>query len=90
MSIQADTPTVAAVESTEAALRSVPGVRSAATSSLALGGVSVLRVTFDGDIAILSAALESRGWQVQQGDGALRIRRRAASTPTAPPSAPQE
>lgn len=90
LSIQADTPTVAAVESTEAALRSVPGVRSAATSSLALGGVSVLRVTFDGDIAILSAALESRGWQVQQGDGALRIRRRAASTPTAPPSAPQE
>lgn len=90
LSIQADTPTVAAVESTEAALRSVPGVRSAATSSLALGGVSVLRVTFDGDIAILSAALESRGWQVQQGDGVLRIRRRAASTPTAPPSAPQE
>lgn len=90
LSIQADTPTVAAVESTEAALRSVPGVRSAATSSLALGGVSVLRVTFDGDIAILTAALESRGWQVQQGEGALRIRRRAASTPTAPPSAPQE
>jgi hypothetical protein len=90
LSIQADTPTVAAVESTEAALRSVPGVRSAATSSLALGGVSVLRVTFDGDIAILTAALESRGWQVQQGDGVLRIRRRAASTPTAPPSAPQE
>ncbi len=90
LSIQADTPTVADVESTEAALRSVPGVRSAATSSLALGGVSVLRVTFDGDIAILTAALESRGWQVQQGEGALRIRRRAAgATPTAPPSAPQ-
>ncbi len=90
LSIQADTPTVAAVESTEAALRSVPGVRSAATSSLALGGVSVLRVTFDGDVAILTAALESRGWQVQQGEGALRIRRRAAgTTPTAPPSAPQ-
>ncbi len=90
LSIQADTPNVAAVESTEAALRSVPGVRSAATSSLALGGVSVLRVTFDGDIAILTAALESRGWQVQQGEGALRIRRRTASTPAAPPSAPQE
>ncbi|KQM93457.1 hypothetical protein ASE70_13630 [Sphingomonas sp. Leaf22] len=89
LSIQADTPTVAAVESTEAALRSVPGVRSAATSSLALGGVSVLRVTFDGDVAILTAALESRGWQVQQGEGALRIRRRAAATAPTLPSAPQ-
>lgn len=89
LSIQADTPNVAAVESTEAALRSVPGVRSAATSSLALGGVSVLRVTFDGDIAILTAALESRGWSVQQGEGALRIRRRAATTPPPAPSAPQ-
>lgn len=90
LSIQADTPTVAAVESTEAALRSVPGVRSAATSSLALGGVSVLRVTFDGDATILAAALESRGWQVQGGDGVLRIRRRAAATiTTPPPSAPQ-
>jgi hypothetical protein len=85
LSIQADTPTAAAVESTEAALRSVPGVRSAATSSLALGGVSVLRVTFDGDAAILAAALEARGWQVQQGEGALRIRRRAAAT--TPPAA---
>lgn len=89
LSIQADTPTAAAVESTEAALRSVPGVRSAATSSLALGGVSVLRVTFDGDAAILAAALEARGWQVQQGEGALRIRRRAPATP-APASAQPE
>ncbi|KQN36853.1 hypothetical protein ASG37_03990 [Sphingomonas sp. Leaf407] len=84
LSVQADTPTAAAVESTEAAFRAIPGVRSAITSSLALGGVSVLRVTFDGDPAILSAALEARGWQVQGGDGALRIRRRAAPTPPAP------
>ncbi|WP_430637106.1 heavy-metal-associated domain-containing protein [Sphingomonas hankookensis] len=81
LSIHADTPTAAAVESTEAALRGVPGVRSAATSSLALGGVSVLRVTFDGDAAIFAAALEARGWQVQQADGVFRIRRRAAATP---------
>jgi hypothetical protein len=89
LSIQADTPNVAAVESTEAALRAVPGVRSAATSSLALGGVSVLRVTFDGDAAILAAALEARGWQVQQGEGALRIRRRAAAATPPPASTPQ-
>lgn len=89
LSVQVDTPNVAAVESTEAALRGVPGVRSATTSSLALGGVSVVRVTFDGDIAILTAALEARGWQVQQGDGTLRLRRRAAPQLQPPSSAPQ-
>jgi hypothetical protein len=92
VSVQADTATAADIESTEAALRGIPGVRSALTSSLALGGISVLRVTFDGDIAILAAALEARGWQVQSGDGVLRIRRRAAAPaqPQSPPaSTPQ-
>ncbi len=89
LSIQADTPNAAAVEATEAALRGIPGVRSAITSSLALGGISVLRVTFEGDATILAAALEARGWQVQQGEGALRIRRRAATPATQPASTPQ-
>lgn len=85
VSIQADTPNAASVGATEAALRSIPGVRSALTSSLALGGVSVVRVAFDGDAAVLRAALEGRGWQVQQQDGSLRIRRRP---PTAPAPSP--
>ncbi|MEP9402900.1 heavy-metal-associated domain-containing protein [Sphingomonas sp. VNH70] len=88
LSVQADTPNAAAVDSAESALRSVPGVRSAATTSLALGGVSVLRVTFSGDAAVLAAALEGRGWQVQQGEGALRIRRRAAAPAPAPSPSP--
>ncbi len=87
LSVQADTPTAAAVEATEAALRGIPGVRSALTSSLALGGVSVLRVSFDGDVAVLAAALEARGWQVQQGDSALRIRRRAPAAAAPSPTA---
>ena len=75
VTIQFDTPGAAAVAATEGVLRGIPGVRSAATTSLALGGVSVLRVVYDGDPGSLKAALEVRGYQVL-GDGqSLRIRR---------------
>jgi hypothetical protein len=84
VTIQFDTPNAGAVTAGEAALRSVPGVRSAATTSLALGGVSVMRVGFDGSLASLRAALEGRGWQVQEGPGTLRIRR----APSIPAPAP--
>jgi len=86
--IQFDTPSVAAVNSGEAALRAVPGVGSATTTSLALGGVSLMRVTFGGSQASLRSALEARGWQVQEGAGVLRIRR-GGSAP-APAAAPPE
>ncbi|QNA83941.1 heavy-metal-associated domain-containing protein [Sphingomonas sp. So64.6b] len=87
ISIQFETPGASAVSATEAALRAVPGVRSALTSSLALGGVSVMRVGFDGDPAALSAALAARGWQVQ-GDGTtLRIRRTGQPSQGATPAA---
>ncbi|WP_417621381.1 heavy-metal-associated domain-containing protein [Parasphingorhabdus sp.] len=75
ISLQFDTPDVGAVGRGEASVRSVPGVSSASTSSLALGGVSVMRVTYNGDISGLAQALRSQGWQVQQGAGALRISR---------------
>jgi hypothetical protein len=91
LSVQFDTPEVGAVVSSEASVRSIAGVRSAVTTSLALGGVSVMRVVFDGDPAVLSAALQARGWQVTQGGGVLRIRRGAGTpspTPSAAPAAP--
>ena len=44
-SIQFETPDVASVTATESAVKAVPGVRSASTSSLALGGVSVMRLS---------------------------------------------
>lgn len=75
VTVQFDTPDVGAVSRGESSVRAVPGVASASTSSLALGGVSVMRVTYSGDIASLAAALRSSGWQVQQGSGALRISR---------------
>lgn len=86
LTIQFDTPTVGALTSAEAAVRSVPRVGSAVTTSTALGGMSIMRVTYDGNQASLRAALEARGWQVQEGPGVLRIRRGGAAP--MPPSGP--
>ena len=75
VTIQYDSPTAAAVANTESLIRGLSGVRSASTTSMALGGVSLMRVMVDGDVATLKAALTARGFQVA-GDGqTLRIRR---------------
>ena len=81
VTIQFETPDAAAVSAGEAAVRGVPGVRSAATTSLALGGLSVMRVSYEGDLAALRAALQARGYQVQEGANTLRIRRSGGATP---------
>lgn len=73
--VQFATPDAAAVDSALAAVRGVPGVQGAATTSLAIGGTSVMRVTIAGDIDALAAALRSQGWQVTMGNNALRISR---------------
>lgn len=63
VNVQVSTPTPEAVDRAEASLRGIPGVRSVSTSSLALGGTSVMRVTFQGDPAALNAALQARGFR---------------------------
>lgn len=73
--VQYDSPDVGSVSSTESSVRSVPGVKSASTTSLALGGVSVMRVSFAGDSDTLKLALSARGFKVQDGGGVLRISR---------------
>lgn len=73
--IQYDTPDAAAVDAVERALRAVPGVSSASTSSLALGGVSVAAVSYAGPPDGFRAALEARGFQVFGSGTTLRIRR---------------
>ncbi len=90
--IQFDTPDVGSVTSIEASVRSVPGVKSTNTTSLALGGISIMKVTFDGDMAALRSALGARGFRVEEGGGTLRIRRSApaAPKPTSPPSATEQ
>ncbi len=75
ISVQFDTPAVGAVTSTESALRGVPGVTAANTSSLALGGISVMAVAYAGTPEAFKAALEARGWQVFGSGTTLRIRR---------------
>ena len=75
ITLQYDSPSVGAVNGAEAALRNTPGVRSAVTTSLALGGISVMRVAFDADPAVLRAELETRGWIVVGSGTTLRIRR---------------
>lgn len=74
-SVQYSSPDVESVSATERAVGAVPGVQSAATSSLALGGTSVMRVNFRGDLAALKAALEARGYKVQASGSTLRISR---------------
>jgi hypothetical protein len=46
-----------------------------ATTSIAIGGTSVMRVTFAGDLEALAAALRAQGWKVTQGANALSIRK---------------
>ncbi len=75
LTVQIDTPDATALAAAEAAMRAIPGVQGLATTSLALGGVSVVRVSYVGDLEGLRAALAGRGWRVEAGADALRIRR---------------
>jgi hypothetical protein len=75
ITVQVTTPDGPSVDTALASVRGAPGVHAVATSSVAIGGTSVLRVTFAGDVAGLAAALRARGWQVNQGSGALAISR---------------
>ena len=61
VTVQVNTPNPEAVDRAEAAIRSIAGVKSVVTTSLALGGTSVMRVTYQGDPAALQSALSARG-----------------------------
>lgn len=73
--VQYNSPDVESVSATERNVAGVAGVQSASTTSLALGGLSVMRVTYRGDMAALKAALEARGYKVQASGSTLRISR---------------
>ncbi|MXO90764.1 heavy-metal-associated domain-containing protein [Altererythrobacter aquaemixtae] len=73
--VQFASPDAGTIDATLAAVRATPGVRGAATSSLAIGGTSVMNVSYNGDIGALAAALRARGFTVNQGANALAIRR---------------
>lgn len=82
ITVQVDTPDPAALRASESALRAMTGVTGVQTGSLALGGISVLRVNFSGPPQAFREALAARGWQVEDAGGSLRIRR--GGPPTAP------
>jgi len=74
--LQVATPDAASVQRAELGVSRVGGVASAITTSLALGGTSVMSVRFAGDSAALAAALRAQGWNVSVVNGnTLRISR---------------
>lgn len=75
ITIQFASPDAGAVDAALAAVRGAPGVQGASTTSLAMGGTSVMRVSYAGELGALAAALRARGWQVSVGSNALSIRR---------------
>jgi hypothetical protein len=73
--VQFASPDAAAVDAALASVRGAPGVQAAATTSIAIGGTSVMRVNASGSLEELAGALRARGWQVSVGSNALSIRR---------------
>lgn len=73
--VQFASPDAGAVDAALASVRGAAGVQGAATSSIAIGGTSVMRVTSGGSLEELAASLRGRGWQVSVGSNALSIRR---------------
>ncbi len=56
-------------------VRSTPGVRSSGLRSTAIGGTSIMTVSYSGSIGQLADALRARGFTVQQGSTSLTISR---------------
>jgi hypothetical protein len=73
--IQFASPDAAAVDAAMGAVRGTPGVQGATTTSLAVGGTSLMRVSYQGELDALANALRARGWRVTVGKNALSIKR---------------
>ncbi|UIP07937.1 heavy-metal-associated domain-containing protein [Erythrobacter sp. SDW2] len=73
--VQFATPDGGSFDATLSGVRAIPGVRGVGVSSTAIGGTSVMQVTFAGTLDQLAAALRARGFNVTQGSNALRISR---------------
>lgn len=73
--VQAATADARAFDGVLTGLRTIGGVRGVAVSSTAIGGTSVVQVTYAGSLSELAAALRSAGWQVTEGNNALAISR---------------
>jgi hypothetical protein len=74
-SVQFATPDAGAFDASLAGVRAAPGVRGTAVTSTAIGGSSVMAVTFAGTLDQLAAALRARGFTVRQSGNSLAISR---------------
>lgn len=75
VTVQVATPESTSLDAGLSAVRGVSGVQAVATASVAVGGTSVLRVTYAGELETLAAALRGQGWRVTVGANALSIRK---------------
>lgn len=73
--VQFATPDAASYDAVISAVRGAPGVRNAGTRSTAIGGTSVMTVSFAGSIDDLAEALRRRGLTVSRSGNALSISR---------------
>lgn len=73
--VQFQTADAAAFGAILADVRGTPGVRSTGVRSTAIGGTSVMTVSYSGSISGLAEALRAKGFTVQQGATALLISR---------------
>lgn len=71
-------------------LRTTAGVEQAVPVSINPEGVSYVNVTYRGDVSALRAALQARGWSVEQNGYVLRMSSSGnGPPPMAPPRPPQ-
>jgi hypothetical protein len=75
ITVQFATPDAAAFDAALGAVRGAGGVRGVGVTSTAIGGTSVMSVSFAGNLEELAAALEARGFTVRRGANALAISR---------------
>lgn len=75
ITVQFATPDGAAFDGALGAVRGAPGVRGVGVTSTAIGGTSVMNVSFAGSLDELAAALEARGFAVRRGANALAVSR---------------
>lgn len=75
ITVQFATPDAGAFDSALGGVRGASGVRAVGVTSTAIGGTSVMAVSYAGSLEELAAALEARGFAVRRGSNALAISR---------------
>ncbi len=73
--VQFATPDPATFDATLTAVRQTAGVRGLAVTSTAIGGTSVMSVSYGGELSALASVLRQRGFTVREGANALAISR---------------